>query len=102
VKQYKEEWDVVMGRLESIARLVNNVGVACKRYNLEEKDLPDGLRDIFQSLETYAMHSRHRCRWLIALQGTGRNQGCSRSKQGNRRDEEGALAQGLAQEGQAV
>ncbi|KAI0297118.1 P-loop containing nucleoside triphosphate hydrolase protein [Russula brevipes] len=52
VKQYKEEWDAVMGRLESIARLVNNVGVACKRYNLEEKDLPDGLRDIFQSLET--------------------------------------------------
>jgi len=51
VKQYKEEWDAVMGRLESIARPVNNVGVACKRYNLEEKDLPDGLRDIFQSLE---------------------------------------------------
>ncbi|KAI0285744.1 P-loop containing nucleoside triphosphate hydrolase protein [Russula brevipes] len=52
VKQYKEEWDVVMGRLESIARLVNNVGVACKRYNLEEEDLPDGLREIFQSLKT--------------------------------------------------
>ncbi|KAI0287387.1 hypothetical protein BC826DRAFT_1118243 [Russula brevipes] len=49
----QEEWDVVMGRLESIARLVNNVGVACKRYNVEEEDLPDGLREIFQSLETY-------------------------------------------------
>jgi hypothetical protein len=70
VKQYKEEWDVVMRRLKSIARLVNNVGVACKRYNLEEKDLPDGLRDIFRSLETYAIHPCHPYRWLIALQGT--------------------------------
>ncbi|KAI0285740.1 hypothetical protein BC826DRAFT_111099 [Russula brevipes] len=51
VKQYKE-WDVVMEKLERIARLVNDIGVACKRYNLEEKDLPDGLCETFQSLET--------------------------------------------------
>jgi hypothetical protein len=53
VKQYKEEWGAVMDKVESIASLVNSVGTSCARYNLDEKDLPRGLRDIFLSLETY-------------------------------------------------
>ncbi|KAI0289562.1 hypothetical protein BC826DRAFT_601651 [Russula brevipes] len=52
VRQYKEEWGAVMDKVESIAGLVNSVGTSCARYNLDEKDLPRGLRDIFLSLET--------------------------------------------------
>lgn len=51
VKQNKEEWDLVMVKLEQIAGLVDNIGTLCGKYNLEEKDLPPGLREIFQSLK---------------------------------------------------
>jgi hypothetical protein len=46
-----------MAKVEQVAGLVDNVGTLCEKYNLEEKDLPSGLREIFQSLMTYAMHS---------------------------------------------
>ncbi|KAI0289598.1 hypothetical protein BC826DRAFT_1177260 [Russula brevipes] len=52
MKQYEEEWDVVMEKLKKIAHVVGSLGEKCKTYNLEEKDLPSGLRGIFQSLET--------------------------------------------------
>jgi hypothetical protein len=56
MKQNKEEWDVVMKKLERIARLVCKVGELCGKNNLEEKDVPLGLRAIFESLVTYATH----------------------------------------------
>jgi hypothetical protein len=56
VKQHKEEWAVVMVKLEQVAGLVDIVGTLCGRYNLEEKDLPPGLREIFQSLKMYPFH----------------------------------------------
>ena len=56
MKQNKEEWDVVMDKLERIAGLVNKVRALCKNRNLEEKDVPLGLRAIFESLVTYATH----------------------------------------------
>jgi hypothetical protein len=40
VKQNKEEWDVVMDKLERIAGLVDKVGTLCEKHNLEEKDIP--------------------------------------------------------------
>jgi len=52
VKQNKEEWDVVMDKLERIAGLVDKFGMSCEEYNLEEKDVPRGLRAIFESLVT--------------------------------------------------
>jgi len=52
MKQNKEEWDVVMKKLERIARLVCKVGELCEKNNLEEKDVPLGLRAIFESLVT--------------------------------------------------
>ena len=55
VKQNKEEWDVVMDKLERIASLVNKVRALCKNHNLEEKDIPRGLRAIFESLAMYVM-----------------------------------------------
>jgi len=57
VKQNNEEWDVVMDKLERIAGLVNRVRALCKNHNLEEKDVPLGLRAIFESLVTYVIHS---------------------------------------------
>ncbi|KAI0291242.1 hypothetical protein B0F90DRAFT_1928941 [Multifurca ochricompacta] len=51
VKQNKEEWGVVMRKLGRVAGLVVNVGESCQKYNLEENDLPPGLRSILQSLQ---------------------------------------------------
>jgi len=53
VKQNKEEWGVVMDKLERIAGLVDQVGTMCKEHNMEEKDVPRGLRAIFESLVMY-------------------------------------------------
>ncbi|KAH9986679.1 P-loop containing nucleoside triphosphate hydrolase protein [Russula compacta] len=53
VKQYKEEWGVVMDKLKSIAVLmVDFVRVSAEEHGLEEKDLPRGLLSIFDSLKT--------------------------------------------------
>ena len=46
-----------MEKLERIASLVDKVGVLCKEYNLEEKDIPQSLRAVLESLATYVMHS---------------------------------------------
>jgi hypothetical protein len=67
MKQNKEEWDVVMKKLERIARLVCKVGEMCEKHNLEEKDVPLGLRAIFESLMTYAARSQPSYRRLIIL-----------------------------------
>ena len=47
---------MVMVKLEQVAGLVDNVGTLCGTYNLEEKDLPPGLREIFQSLKKYPLY----------------------------------------------
>jgi len=51
VKQYKEEWELVMEKVEQVAGLVTNIGVLCNKYKLKEKDIPPGLRTIFGCLE---------------------------------------------------
>ena len=55
MKQNKEEWDVVMDKLERIAGLVGQVGSLCEEHNLEEKDVPRGLRVIFESLVRFVI-----------------------------------------------
>jgi hypothetical protein len=55
LKNNKEEWGIVMDKLERIAGLVDQVGTLCKEHNMEEKDVPRGLRAIFESLVTYVM-----------------------------------------------
>jgi len=67
VKQNKEEWGIVMDKLERIAGLVDKVGTLCEEHKLEEKDIPRSLRAIFESLVTYVMHCRCRYRWLMVL-----------------------------------
>jgi len=56
MKQNKEVWGVVMKKLERIAGLVDKFGSACEEHNLEEKDIPRGLRAMFDSLVTYVIH----------------------------------------------
>ncbi|KAI0297835.1 hypothetical protein B0F90DRAFT_1736888 [Multifurca ochricompacta] len=50
VKQCKEEWEVVMQKLASVASVVVDVGESCQTHNLKEEDLPTGLRTILRSL----------------------------------------------------
>lgn len=57
MKQYEEEWVFVMDKVEKAAGLVCNIGASCKKYNLEEKDLPASLSECFQSLKTYVVYS---------------------------------------------
>jgi hypothetical protein len=57
-----------MDKLERIAGLVDQVGTLCKEHNMEEKDIPRGLRAIFESLITYVMLFLCRCCSLIVLQ----------------------------------
>jgi hypothetical protein len=46
-----------MEKVEMVAGLVTYIGASCEKYNLEEKDLPPGLRMIFECLERYAIYS---------------------------------------------
>ena len=68
VKQYEEEWQIAMSKVEEVAGRVCNIGLRCKQYDLEEKDLPPGLRESFESLQTYVMDSDDCFHWLIGLQ----------------------------------
>ncbi|KAI0286492.1 hypothetical protein BC826DRAFT_80615 [Russula brevipes] len=51
VKQYKEEWELVMEKVEQVSDLVTYIGALCEKYKLEEKDIPADLRTIFGRLE---------------------------------------------------
>ncbi|KAH9036408.1 hypothetical protein EDB84DRAFT_1482835, partial [Lactarius hengduanensis] len=54
VKQYKEECEIVMHKLARIARIIVIVGELCEHHNLNEEDLPAGLRTILDSLQRFA------------------------------------------------
>ncbi|KAI0296548.1 hypothetical protein B0F90DRAFT_1819902 [Multifurca ochricompacta] len=52
VRQYKEEWKVVMRKVGRVAGLVVHVGELCQGHDLKENDLPSGLRAILYSLQS--------------------------------------------------
>ena len=56
-QQHQERWDAVNDKLSKVTRLVGDVMTTCANNNLEETDLPRNLYTIFQSLESYVMHS---------------------------------------------
>ena len=56
MKQYKEECKIVMRKLARIASVVVNVGKSCERYNLNEGEIPDGLRTILGSLQRFVYY----------------------------------------------
>lgn len=43
--------------MEKVERVAGYVSVVCTKYKRAEEDLPGGLREILQSLRTYAIHS---------------------------------------------
>jgi hypothetical protein len=67
MKQYQDDWAVVVDKLEKITTLLNNLGKWCAVHGLEERDLPPSLRGIFQALGKYAIHSWFSHRQLILL-----------------------------------
>jgi hypothetical protein len=42
-----------MRKLARVANVVVNVGKSCKKYSLNERDLPDDLRTILGSLQRF-------------------------------------------------
>lgn len=56
MKQYEDDWVVVMDKLDRIVAMLNNFGRWCALHNLEESDLPPSPRGIFEALRTYALH----------------------------------------------
>jgi hypothetical protein len=57
MKQYQDDWAVVVDKLEKITTLLNNLCRWCAVHGLEERDIPPGLRGIFQALGKYAIQS---------------------------------------------
>ena len=53
MKQYKEECEIVMGKLSRIAKIIVNVGELCENHSLSEEDLPASLRAILHSLQRF-------------------------------------------------
>ena len=50
VKELKEEWEVVMQRLEEVGRLVVRVRKWCQDRNMSQKDLPRDFCDVLGTL----------------------------------------------------
>lgn len=53
VKQYKEEWKLVMRKLSRVANVIVNIGEICEKHNLYEEDLPSSLLTILGSLQMF-------------------------------------------------
>ncbi|KAI0302460.1 hypothetical protein B0F90DRAFT_1714996 [Multifurca ochricompacta] len=52
VKQFKDEWGIVMQKVASIASVVVDVGESAQIHDLKEEDLPADLRDTLRSLQS--------------------------------------------------
>jgi hypothetical protein len=55
MRQYEEDWEVIMDKLEKITILLNSLGNWCALHDLEESDLPPSLRGMFPAFRTYAI-----------------------------------------------
>ena len=53
MKQYQEEWKLVMRKLTRVASVIVNVGDMCGKHNLDEEDLPAGLLAILRSFKGF-------------------------------------------------
>jgi predicted transcriptional regulator len=51
VKQYKEEWGIVMQKLANVGSVLVDVGEMCRKHDLKEEELPPNLRTVLGSLE---------------------------------------------------
>jgi hypothetical protein len=51
VKQFKEEWEVVMEKLHNVGNVVVDVGKMCQRHGLKKEELPSDLLTVLGSLQ---------------------------------------------------
>jgi len=52
MKRFTGDWAVVMDKLQKVTYLLNNLGNWCALHNLEERNLPPSLRQLFNALRT--------------------------------------------------
>ncbi|KAI0294481.1 hypothetical protein B0F90DRAFT_1919668 [Multifurca ochricompacta] len=52
VKQCKQEWEVLMQKLSNVASVVVDVAESCQAHDINEEDLPIGLRAILDTLRS--------------------------------------------------
>jgi hypothetical protein len=55
VKQYKEEWGVVMRKLENVGSLLVDVSEFCGMNDLREEELPANFRTALSSLRRWVL-----------------------------------------------
>ena len=92
-----------MEKLTSIASIVIDVGEACRTRGLVEKDLPDSLRVILESLLRYVRPALIRSPSLMSNKKRfGWDQRRNETVCGDEHDQEGAPASGYAPEGQEI
>jgi hypothetical protein len=53
VKSYKNEWKVVMDKLENVRNILVDVGTFCQRHGLKKEQLPSGLLDALKPFQRY-------------------------------------------------
>jgi hypothetical protein len=75
-----------MRKLARIANVVVNVGKSCEKYNLNERDLPDGLRTILGSLQRSVHYTAMLSHSLTDEQRAGWSRTCTEEvRKGERR-----------------
>jgi hypothetical protein len=68
VRQYKEEWGVVMQKLENVASLLVKVGSMYPKHDLIE-ELPSDISTALGSLERCVLYITHIFHVLILIKG---------------------------------
>jgi hypothetical protein len=71
VKQYKEEWGVVMQKLENVGSVLVDVGEMCRKHDLKEEELPTNIRTILGSLERCVFYISETFHALTPIKGPG-------------------------------
>jgi hypothetical protein len=55
VKQCKEEWGVVMQKLENVGSVLVDVSEICRMHDLREEELPANIRTALASLKRWVL-----------------------------------------------
>jgi hypothetical protein len=70
VMQYKEEWGLVMQKLENVGSVLVDVGDMCQKHDLKEEELPTNIRTVLGSLQRCVLCLTERLHVLILTKGT--------------------------------
>ena len=98
----KEEWEVVMQRLEEVGRLVVRVGKWCQERNMSQKDLPPEFCDVLGTLQKYAITLHTLFQLLTDSKGLGWHSRRTKRVHGGERCQEGPQTRGSTEKGQEI